>query len=135
VTTRTLLVVVFTALLASACGALQRNEREPSLAKYEPYIGEPIRGFTSYRLDSWQSIGREQLILWTGVNEAYLVTVWNTCPELQFAETIRVTSTTSEVSTFDQVLVGKDRCQIKHIQPIDVRRMRADREAARSEAQ
>lgn len=134
-TTRTLLVLVLAALLASACGSLKRNEREPVLAKYEPYIGEPIRGFTSFRLSSWQSVSRTQLILWTGVNEAYLVTVWDTCPDLQYTETIRVTSTTSEVSTFDQVLVGNDRCQIQHIQPIDVRRMRADREATRSEAQ
>lgn len=125
-TTRTLLVLVLTALLTSACGALQRNEKEPVLAKYEPYIGEPIRGFTSFRLSSWQSVSRTQLILWTGVNEAYLVTVWDTCPDLQFTETIRVTSTTSEISTFDQVLVGSDRCQIQHIQPIDVRRMRAE---------
>lgn len=132
---RTLLVLVMTALLTSACGALKRNEKEPILAKYEPYIGEPIRGFTSFRLSSWQSVSRTQLILWTGVNEAYLVTVWDTCRDLQFTETIRVTSTTSEISTFDQVLVGRDRCQIQHIQPIDVRRMRADRAATRSEAQ
>lgn len=134
-TTRTLLVLVLTALLTSACGSLKRNEQEPVLAKYEPYVGEPIRGFTSFRLSSWQSVSRTQLILWTGVNEAYLVTVWDTCPDLQYTETIRVTSTTSEVSTFDQVLVGNDRCQIQHIQPIDVRRMRADHEATRSQAQ
>ena len=124
-TTRTLLVLVLTALLTSACGALKRNEKEPILANYEPYIGEPIRGFTSIRLSSWQSISRTQLILWTGANEAYLVTVSDTCPELQFTKTIRVTSTSSKGSTFDQVLVASDRCQIQHIQPIDVRRMRA----------
>jgi len=126
VTTRTLLVLVLTALLTSACGALKRNEKEPILANYEPYIGEPIRGFTSIRLSSWQSISRTQLILWTGGNEAYLVTVSDTCPELQFTKTIRVTSTSSKGSTFDQVLVGSDRCQIQHIQPIDVRRMHAE---------
>ena len=125
-TTRTLLVLVLTALLTSACGALKRNEKEPILANYEPYIGEPIRGFTSIRLSSWQSISRTQLILWTGGNEAYLVTVSDTCPELQFTKTIRVTSTSSKGSTFDQVLVGSDRCQIQHIQPIDVRRMHAE---------
>lgn len=125
-TTRTLLVLVLTALLTSACGALKRNEKEPILANYEPYIGEPIRGFTSIRLSSWQSISRTQLILWTGANEAYLVTVSDTCPELQFTKTIRVTSTSSKGSTFDQVLVGSDRCQIQHIQPIDVRRMHAE---------
>ncbi len=123
---RTLLVLVMTALLTSACGALKRNEKEPILANYKPYIGEPIRGFTSIRLSSWQSVSRTQLILWTGGNEAYLVTVADTCPELQFTKTIRVTSTSSKGSTFDQVLVGSDRCQIQHIQPIDVRRMHAE---------
>ncbi len=49
-----------------------------------------------------------------------------------FTDRIRVTSTGTQVSTFDKVIVRGDTCLIDTIQPIDVRRMKADRAAAKN---
>jgi hypothetical protein len=102
-------------------------------AQYEPYLGEPVKSFTALQHDSWQQISRTQLVLYTTINDAYMLTVDNNCPELPFAQTIGVTSTTSSITTFDSVLVRNDRCRIMQIQPIDVRRMKADKNARAAE--
>jgi len=123
-------ILILVALLTVACASgPQRVRSDDTLAQYLDYAGEPVRGFTSFRLQSWQPLARDRLILWTGVNEAYLVTVWDSCPDLQFAHSIGVTSTGNQVTTFDHVRVGRDRCPIRAIRPIDVRQMKADRAA------
>ena len=127
---KTLLTLALVAAVASGCASgLSRSSGDRVLERYEPYIGEPIRGFTAFRMQSWQPVSRNQLILWTSINDAYLLTVSNNCPELMFTDTVRVTSTASNISTLDQVLVRGDRCLIQKIQPIDIRQWRKDRDA------
>jgi hypothetical protein len=123
-------IAILVAMLAVGCASgPQRVRSDDTLAQYLDYTGEPVRSFTAFRLQSWQPLARNRLILWTGVNEAYLVTVWDSCPDLQFANSIGVTSTGSQVTTFDHVRVGRDRCPIQAIRPIDVRQMKTDRAA------
>lgn len=131
---RTILIVLMTAALASGCASngLKRSSGERLLSKYEPYVGEPIQSFTAFRQESWQPISRTQLVLWTSINDAYLLTVANNCPDLMYTNAVSVSSTTSAISTLDHVLVRGDRCQIQKIQPIDVRQMRKDRERDRA---
>ncbi len=131
---KSLVLLVLTALLAAGCAGGLRRSTDDQAAAYLDYAGEPVRGFTSFRLQSWQSLSRNQLILWGGVSEAYLVKVWDSCPDLQFANSIRVSSTGSQITTFDHVIVGRDRCQISEIRPIDVRQMKADRAADKEAA-
>ena len=128
---KTLLAIATAAVLASACAGngLKRSSGDQLLAKYEPYVGEPVKSFTAFRQESWQPISRTQLVLWTGINDAYLLTVANNCPDMMFTNSVHVTSTTSSISTLDHVIVRGDRCPIRQIQPIDVRRMRDDRNA------
>ncbi len=124
---KTLFAVLVAAVLAGGCASTpQRSQGERILAKYEGYIGAPIRGFTAFRQQSWQPVSRTQLILWTSINDAYLLTVTNGCPDMMFTDAISVTSTASEISTFEFVHVRGDRCPITQIQPIDIRQMRAD---------
>jgi hypothetical protein len=139
-TMKTLNAFVLAAALASvaACattggGEFERTKGDRLLEKYEPYLGEPINSFTAFRHDSWQPISRNQLVLWTSINEAYLLTVAGNCMNLPFANTVGVTSTTSTISRLDAVLVRGDRCPITQIQPIDVKRMKADRRASAAE--
>lgn len=121
--------LVMAAVLAAGCaGGPPRKSGDEAVA-YLDYAGEPVRGFTSFRLQSWQSLSRNRLVLWAGVNEAYLVTIWDGCPDLLFAQAINVSSTGSQITTFDHVNVGRDRCPISEIRPIDVRQMKADRAA------
>ena len=134
---KTLTAIILAAFLASACattgGGIERSKGEQLLSKYEPYLGEPVDRFTAFRPDSWQPISRTQLVLWSTMNDAYLLTVWDTCWDLPFAQTVGVTSTGSSITKLDSVIVRGDRCQIVQIQPIDVRRMRDDRNARAAE--
>jgi hypothetical protein len=128
---KNLLALALTAAVASGCtSGLSRSSGDRVLERYESYIGEPIRGFTAFRMQSWQPVSRTQLILWTSINDAYLLTVTNNCPELMFTDSVQVTSTASGISTLDQVRVGGDRCPIEKIQPIDIRAWRVDRNAS-----
>lgn len=124
-----LVMLVLTALLVAGCASGPRRNTDQESLSYLDYAGEPIRGFTSFRLQSWRALSRNRLVLWAGVNEAYLVTIWDGCPDLQFANAIHVSSTGSQITTFDHVEVGRDHCPISEIRPINVRQMKADRAA------
>jgi len=69
-------------------------------------------------------------LVWTGVNEAYLIRVWSTCTDLNFAHRIGVTSTGHTVSRLESIRVGRQRCPIEDIRPIDVHGYKADRALA-----
>lgn len=127
-----LALVAAAALLAGCAAGTSVSRSQSAFDKYEPYVGEPIRGFTAFRIDSWQSVDRDHLILWTGINDAWLIKVSGACPDLMFADRIRVTSTGSQISTFDKVIVRGDTCLIDTIKPIDVRQMKADRAATKN---
>ena len=50
------ILLVMTALLAVGCaGGPPRKAGEEGIA-YLDYAGEPVRGFTSFRLQSWQPL-------------------------------------------------------------------------------
>ena len=131
---KTLSAILVAAALASACASSNGISRsEELLDRYEPYLTEPVTSFTAFRQESWQPISRNQLVLWTSINDAYLLTVTNNCSNMMFTNAVSVTSTGTSISTHDAVLVRGDRCRIEQIQPIDVRRMRNDREARKAE--
>ena len=133
---KTLTAMLLAGVLASACattggGGSMIQRSDDRLEKYEPYLGEPVDKFTAWRYDSWEPISRTQLVLRTSMNDAYLLTVDGTCSELPFAQSIGVTTTVGhQVTKFDKVLVRRESCLIREIQPIDVRQMRADQRAA-----
>ena len=133
---KTMLALLLAAALAASCASSpKRSHGERVLARYEGYIGAPIRDFTAFRQDSWQAVSRTQLILWTDMSHAYLLTIAGSCPDLMYAEGIRVSSTGSSISTFDNVIVRDDYCPIQEIRPIDVRQMRADEKELRDNPQ
>jgi hypothetical protein len=132
---KTLTAIVLAGLVAGGCATtggddgslIQRSDDR--LAKYEPYVGEPVNKFTAWRFDSWEPISRTQLVVRTSMNDAYLLTVDDTCSQLQFANSVGLSSIGHQVTKFDAVLVRGDRCLIRQIQPIDIRQMRADQKA------
>ena len=127
---KNMLALALIAVVASGCASgLSRTRSDQVLARYEPYVGEEIRGFTALRQHSWQPVSRNQLILWTTINDAYLLTISNNCPDLMFSNSVGVSSTVSEISTMEHVIVRGDRCPIQKIQPIDIRAYKRDREA------
>ena len=118
-----------TALLTACSGIPLKQRQDAQRARYEAYAGPPIEQFTWLgRYDSWQSIGTNELVVWTTPFQAYLIKVAPPCDNLEFANRIGLTSTANTVSArFDFVKVGRQwRCPIQEIRPVDYQRMRED---------
>jgi hypothetical protein len=112
--------------LAAGCAS------QPKL-DYREYAGQPVKSFYMTNYDGWSPVSEDQLVIWTGMNEAYLIQVTGYCPDLQFAQVVAVTSTANNVDKFERVIVGRDRCFINEIRPIDTRQMKEDRKLMREQ--
>lgn len=126
------------ALLALTAGApaqaMTDSERE-RLAEYERFAGEPVKDMPFWRLQSYEALGNEALVVWTGVNKAWLIKVLPPCTDLPWAKAVGLSSTNHRVSAkFDHVVAGKDRCNIASIQPVDDKAVRAARKEKRKHA-
>jgi hypothetical protein len=131
-------VLLTAAVITAACTGIPRRDRDQeALEQYLQYAGPPV-DHISYlgRYDNWQSVGQYQLVLWAGINDAYLITVSPPCENLRFAPRIAVTQTANTIySRFDAVLVRGWRCQITEIRPINYLKMRQDLREARAQEQ
>jgi hypothetical protein len=133
--TAMLAVAAFAMLLAACASQGTRPTPESRAAeRYLPYAGAPVERFTAFDIDGWTPISRTQLVVWARFNEAYLLTVWDNCQDMQFANGIGISRSGLAVSKFDYVQVGRDRCQITEIRPVDIRQMRADERARNAPA-
>jgi len=121
--------LVVTALVA---GLLAGCASGPKL-NYVEYAGEPVKSFYMNDLDGWNAISRDQLVVWTGFNKAYLLKIAGYCTDLQFVNAIAITSTGSTVDKFEKVLVGRDRCLIDEIRPLDTKQLKEDRKLLREQ--
>lgn len=121
-------LLVAAALLVS-CSGIPLKEREAAeRARFEAYAGKPVDHFTWFtHYDGWEPISPNQLVVWTNINQAYLVTVFSPCTNLMFARRIGLTSTADTVyAHFDSVRAEGWRCMIDNIRPVDYRRMQHD---------
>jgi hypothetical protein len=100
---------------------------------YVEYAGEPVKSFYLGNFDGWNAVSRDQLVVWSGFNKAYLLKIAGYCPDLQFANAIAITSTASTVDKFEKVIVGRDRCLINEIRPLDTKQMKEDRKLLREQ--
>ena len=116
-----------------AAGALMAGCASAPKLDYTDYAGEPVKSFYMGSFDGWTAISKDQLVVWTGMNKAYLLNVQGYCPDLQFANAIAVTSTASTVDRFEKVIVGRDRCLIREIRPLDAKQMKEDRKLLREQ--
>jgi hypothetical protein len=138
--------VLAAALVLSGCATDARLRDADRLALYRQHAGEPVPSFRySLSINGWTSLGDSALAIWTRPNQAYLLTLSGTCPDLDFATAISLTHQFRTVhARFDRVVpLGSTGmtipCQIREIRPLDVaaikeaqREMRADvREAPR----
>jgi hypothetical protein len=123
-----LTIVALAVLLAACSGVPQRVKDQTALQQYLEYSGAPLDHFTYLgRYDDWRALSSTQLVVWTSLNEAYLLTVRTPCINLQFTQRVGLTSTAGTVSSgLDSVLVDRDRCQITEIRPVDYKKMRSD---------
>jgi hypothetical protein len=125
---RLLAALAVVALLNACSGVSPRQDPETVRARYASYAGEPLDRITWMgRFDSWESLGDNQLLIFTTPSDAYLLTVTPPCTDLPFVQHIALTSTGNTVSArLDSVIVNKWRCPIAQIRKVDYTRMRAD---------
>jgi len=130
----TLTTTIVTAVLLAGCASTLSKLNGPQL-DYTDYAGEPVKSFYlgTGSADGWHAVSKDQLVVWSGINKAYLLTVEGYCPDLEFANTIALTSMGNTVDKFDKVIVGRDRCFIREIRPVDVKQMKADRKVMRDQ--
>ena len=129
------------AALLAACSSIPLQQREAAERdRFEAYAGKPVDHFTwltSY--NGWEPVSPNQLVLWTDINTAYLITVFQPCTDLMFVHRIGLTPTADTIyAHFDSVRADHWHCMIKTIQPVDYLRMehdlRAQRQARKSQA-
>lgn len=122
-------------MLASACSTTGPREREAeNLAEFERHAGAPVESFHFWRMDRWETLGRDRLVVWTRLNEAWLLKVAEPCSGLEFANALALSSTNNRVyRSFDAVLFEKQRCRIAEIRPVDGKALKAEQRAGAAE--
>ncbi len=115
-----LVATLFAAAVLAGCASSPKLD-------YREYVGEPVKSFYMDDFDGWTPVSKDQLVVWSGINEAWMLTITGYCPDLMYANAIAVTSTANTVDKFEKVIVGRDRCFIKEIRPVDTKQMKADR--------
>ena len=85
---------LFALAAAAPAQAMTDSERE-RLAEYERFAGEPVKDMPFWRLQSYEALGNEAVVVWTGVNKAWLIRVLPPCTDLPWAKTVGLSSTTS----------------------------------------
>lgn len=118
-------------LLLAGCASPGPAEREARrLALISDVAGEPVESFHFWRLDRWESLGREHVMVWTRLDRAFLLRIDRPCPGLQFATTIGLSSSGQRVyQRFDAVLFEGQRCRIAEIRPVDIKALKAAEKA------
>ncbi len=121
-------LLVLTALVA-ACSSIPLSQRDAAERdRFEAYAGKPVDHFTWLtHYQGWEPISPNQLVVWTDINQAYLITVFKPCTNLMFAHRIGLTSTADTVyAHFDHVKAEGWTCIIDTIRPVDYLRMEHD---------
>lgn len=126
-------VLVLCVVLAAGCASPGAGPRERELARLdeiEAHAGAPVADFHFWSIDRWEGLGPEALMIWTRVNEAWLIRVRPPCHGLEFAQTIGLSSTHNRVyRAHDAVLFERQRCRIAEIRPVDGRALKQARRA------
>lgn len=119
-----LLTLLTLALLLAGCG-IPRRQEGAALNEYLQFAGPPVNEVRFFRLDSWEVVGRYQVVIYTTPWEAYLTTVTGPCGELGWVNRIGVTSTVGTLSKFEAVVLpDHTRCPILELRPVDVKALR-----------
>ena len=129
------LAAMLTCGLLAACSSVPYAQRtQQRIDAYNSAAGAPQRSFRFIgRMYSWEALSSQQLVIYTLPNRAFLLDV-AACPNLNFAMAVGVTSSINEVSVgFDRVLTGRNYmpCPIRQIRPVDLAKLKLEKEAQR----
>ena len=130
---------VMAMLLASCASAPLARQESAERATYMAHAGKPVPRFTwitGYRRAT--AISSDQVVVWTNINRAYLVTALHPCANLWFAGNIGFTQSGDSVyAHLNLVKADGWTCGIESIQPVDYRGVEQDlgRQQASASAQ
>lgn len=131
---KSLLSLLVLALLLAGCGIPRRPEGA-ALNEYLQFAGPPVDQVRFFRLDSWEVVGRYQLVIYVTPWEAYLTTVAAPCEQLGWVNRLGVTSTVGTLSKFESVVMRDNQhCPILELRPVDVKALKAHRRDERAAA-
>jgi len=111
-------------LVACAGTTSPQPTLEQKLAAKNYRLGEPVERILQYRLDGWAYLDREHVIMQTAPSTYYLVSLRGPCTGLSSAEVIAFTTTTSQLTRFDKLLVRNsgrmiDKCYIDSLHKLE----------------
>jgi hypothetical protein len=129
--TRLMTWVFAAAVLAGCVAPAPRKDDAAAEAKFLKFAGPPLDSFTYLgRYDGFRTLGPKEVVIFTTVNDAYLIRARDPCINLQFANRIGLTSSNRSVyRAFDFIIADHERCQIDTIRYVDYSAFKRDRDA------
>jgi len=120
------LALALLAFMLAGCAANRVGERQQArLDLAESLAGDPVDSIWYQRLHNWEPLSEERLLVWTRINEAYLLDVQRPCSELEWAQAISIPTMSRQIrANFDSVHVRNQRCRITRIREVDARALR-----------
>ena len=123
------ILVAVSILAMSACASVSAKSVD-----YAQYAGAAIPEVRFQQgLYNWQRIDDRSLVVWTRPSEAYLLTLKPNCNGMRMAKAVEVSDRDGMngrmVAGSTDLLAGIMRCRIETIQPIDQKRIAADRKS------
>ena len=120
-------VGLFAALGLAACATTPSsgppviNHEGATREQFLQFAGPPVERFTWLgRYYGFRPLGKQQVVMWTSINDAYLLTVTPPCVGLDFVSGIHLTTTARTVTRgVDGLLVQGQKCFITEIRPVD----------------
>jgi Family of unknown function (DUF6491) len=93
----------------------------PTKQTYLQYAGPPIESFTYLgHYNGFRTLGGQDLIIWTSINDAYLIKVLEPCLNLPYANRVDLTSEAKTVTrSIDWIIFDHGRCRIDTIRHVD----------------
>lgn len=129
--TRLLALIPAAALMTGCAAGPFGNSPAPTRETFLQYAGPPIESFTYLgRYSGFRTLGGQDVVIWTTINDAYLIKVLEPCVGLPFANRVALSSSSRTVTrSVDWLLVDNDRCRIDTIRYIDYGAMKRARKA------
>ena len=132
------LIVPLIAVLGLGACATNRLSDTDRLAMYDAHAGAPVKQIRFYNAMGWDRIDDEHVLLSMRPSETWMLKVSGPCLDWGSASPVlRLSSTGPYVmAKFDRILTQGSpvSCRIEEIRPIDVKGLRAARDAMQPQA-
>jgi hypothetical protein len=98
-------------VFSSTSHAENTNDATAKLTQLGYTTGEIAKRVENYRVDGWNYLDDKHILIYAGPSRRFLITTLADCPQLNWAEHIGFTSTTSYLTKLDKLVVGVTNCR------------------------